>query len=349
MQIISKSIHVINYNEELVSSRVIPDSFDAYVMQLIRHINSNTFVRNYKARSQATQIIINAKEIYRKVIGEDSEIEHSIIQGYFDDNADRLMRKEIEAQRKIARLNRNIQKGSLLQSLIYNSETEEYVFLLAKVEHGGFVDETDFNFKTGFSSDKKDIWKSCLLYFDDVTELNINNAKVYSNTVAKYWSNDFLELDEMITDETNTLQAFKAIDETLARNVKKVAPKDYMVIRHSVIAYFKGNEHLDYNSMVEGILGTYQPTDLSNDELLNLKDKLTALPEKRKFDSQFNSVPSVIDPKVKKIYKVNNGIEIKITDSIEDIEHAIKSVEDQDGNRYLKIKTNNDETFDFFK
>ena len=42
-------------------------------------------------------------------------------------------------------------------------------------------------------------------------------------------------------------------------------------------------------------------------------------------------------------------IEIKITDSIEDIKHTIKSVEEQDGNRYLKIKTNNDETFNYFK
>ena len=93
--------------------------------------------------------------------------------------------------------------------------------------------------------------------------------------------------------------------------------------------------------MVEEILGTYQPTDLSNDGLQKLKDKLTGLPENRKFDAQFNSVPSVINARIKKIYKVNNGIEIKITDSIEDIKHTIKSVEEQDGNRYLKIKTNN--------
>lgn len=344
MQIISKSIHVINYDEELVSPRAIPDSFNEYVMQLIRHINTNTSVRSYKTRSQATQIIVNAKEILKKVIGQDLTIED-----FVNDNADRLLRKEMEAQNKISRLNTDIQKGSLVQSLLYDDETEEYVFLLAKVEHSDFVDDVDFSFKTGFSKDKKNIWKSCLLNFDDVTELNINNAKVYSNTVAKYWSDDFLELDEMITDESNTLKAFKAIDETLARNVKNVAPQDYTVIRNTVIAYFKGNTHLDYTSMVEEILGTYQPTDLSNDGLQKLKDKLTGLPENRKFDAQFNSVPSVINARIKKIYKVNNGIEIKITDSIEDIKHTIKSVEEQDGNRYLKIKTNNDETFNYFK
>lgn len=344
MEIISKSIHVIDYNEKLVYPRDIPETFNGYVIELLKHINANTAVRNYKTRSQATQIVVNAKNILKKIIEKDLEIEK-----YFKDNADRLLRKEIEVQDAISRLNKKIQKGSLIQSLIFDNNTKEYIFLLAKVEHSEFVDDIDFSYKTGFSKNKKDIWKSCILYFNDAIDLEINNAKVHSNTVAKYWSYDFLELDEMLSDEVNTLNAFRAIEETLARNIKSTAPKDYTVIRNTVIAYFKRDGHLDYNVMVEDILGAYQPADLTNDKIQTLRDKLINLPEKRNFDVQFNSVPAVINAKIKKIYSVNRGIEIKITDCIEDIENIIKSVEEPDGNRYLKIRTNNDITFNLFK
>lgn len=52
-------------------------------------------------------------------------------------------------------------------------------------------------------------------------------ARIYSNTVAKYWSDDFLELDEMINDESNTSKAFKAIESTLNRNIRNIAPRDH--------------------------------------------------------------------------------------------------------------------------
>ena len=46
-------------------------------------------------------------------------------------------------------------------------------------------------------------------------------AKVYSNTVAKYWWHDFLALTELQSDEKNTKTAFKAIENTLNRTLKK--------------------------------------------------------------------------------------------------------------------------------
>mgnify|MGYP000249554108 CR=1 FL=1 len=40
-------------------------------------------------------------------------------------------------------------------------------------------------------------------------------AKVYSDTKAQYWSNGFLELEELKNDELNTQRAFQAIEATL--------------------------------------------------------------------------------------------------------------------------------------
>lgn len=343
MEIINKSIHVINYDEQKIYSKDIPEFFNDYITKLIHHINTNTSIRSYTTRSQSTKVISNAKKILKKR----KELNLNI-KNEFKDNAEKLLGIEIRVQEQIAHLRTSVQKGSLVQSLLFDSQMNQYIFLLAKVEHSDFVDDLDFSSKTGFPKEKKNIWKSCLLYFDDSEELNISNAKIYSNTVAKYWSNDFLELDEMTTDENNTSNAFTAIDQTLASDIKNLAPKDYTVIRNNFIGYFKRNEHLDYISMIEEILGEYHPMDLPNDELQKLKEKLTTLPEKKHFDTQFNSIHSKIITKIKKIYKVNNGIEIKITDVIEDIKNTIKSVE-EDGTRYLKIKITDDDTFKCFE
>ena len=99
-------------------------------------------------------------------------------------------------------------------------------YLLAKVEHTDFVDDSDFSFKTGFSKDMKKLWKSCLFEMDDLNS-SCFLAKVFLNNPAKYWYDTFLELEERTNDETNTDRAFRAVDLVLNGNLKKIAPRDY--------------------------------------------------------------------------------------------------------------------------
>ena len=129
----------------------------------------------------------------------------------------------------------------------------------AKVEHSTFVDDVDFSFKTGFSKDKKTIWKSCL--FDLPSEdLDEYYAKVYSNTSAKFWSDSFLELEEMISDETNTLKSFRAIEAVLNTNLRGVATKDHTVLRNGFIAYYKGREHIEASMILSILMSQKLPT-----------------------------------------------------------------------------------------
>lgn len=74
--------------------------------------------------------------------------------------------------------------------------------------------------KLVFQKIKKTIWKSCLIDLCN-PDADVFDVKVYSDTKAKYWSEKFLELEEVISDELNTVNAFKAIDNILSRNVKK--------------------------------------------------------------------------------------------------------------------------------
>lgn len=342
MQILNNSIRIIDYANEKVYNRDTPETFNEYISELIAHINSNQYVRAYKTTSNSTEVISCVLDILNnKDSSELFEHKNNLI-------ADRLLRKEIEAQSHVGRMNINVRKGSLIQALLFDQDSETYQYLIAKVEHSEFVDDSDYSFKTGFSKDKKTIWKSCLIdLFNPVAETF--DVKIYSDTKAKYWSVDFLELVELINDETNTVSSFKAIDGFLNRNVKRASKQDYVVIRNAFISYMKSNEHIDYKTMVDTVLENYIPYDLDKERLDEYRNKLYDLPNKKGFDFQFNSIPTAINARIGKIYKVTTGIEVKITDSIPDIKETIKAFQAENGVRYLKIKVTDDDTFDSFK
>lgn len=342
MTIIQKSLRIIDYEGNRIITRETPTLFDEYITELIMHINTNVSVREYKTRSSETEVIGSILEIYNNMGN------NEIVLSKINIIANRLLHKEIEAQGRIGRLNTNVQKGSLIQALLFNEDENQHIYLLAKVEHSDFVDDSDFSFKTGFSKDKKTIWKSCLFGLSDPEAVEFN-ARIYSNTIAKYWCDDFLELDEMMSDESNTVKAFNAIETTLNQNLKGIISRDHTIIRNAIISYFKNNEHIDFPVMVETVLGQYDPVDLDVGKVNSLKEKMLQLPLRKNFDHQFNSVPNVINARIKKIYQVNQGIQLKITDAIDDIENTIVAYRDDDGTKYIKIKTNNDETYERFK
>lgn len=338
MQIVTKSIRVIDYEAQQIYIRETPASFDEYVRDLISHVNGNINVREFKTRSVDTEVI----GCVRQILKNPGDVE--LITQKIDSIAHRLLIKEIDAQQRVARMDTNVQKGSLVQALLFDEENEISIYLLAKVEHSDFVDDSDFSFKSGFSKDKKTVWKSCLI---DLPSPDATSyvARIYSNTVAKYWSDDFLELDEMINDESNTSRAFKAIESTLNRNIRNIAPRDHTIIRNAVISYFKSHEHFDYSIMLGSILDEYQVTDLPEEKLEILRTKLNQLPEDKHFDRQFRPIPSVINARIKKIYEVNDGIQIRITDEVHQLEQTISAYQDAEGTRFVRIKTNNELTY----
>jgi hypothetical protein len=342
MIIVQKTIHIIDYENSQVLQRQTHDAFESYVTDLINHISDNAAVREYKTRSNATEVIGSILALCADL--DAAEVVSSKMGGI----AKRLLLKESEAQEQIARTNTNVQKGSLIQALLLDDE-ENYAYLLAKLEHSEWVDDFDFSFKTGFSKDKKTLWKSCLIDLPDIT-LSEFHAKIYSNTVAKYWSDGFLELDEMNSDESNTSRAFKAIEATLNQNFRGVASPDHTIIRNHFIGYFKNNNHIDYATMVNTILENYQPVDpeLKPEKIQAIRTKLLEQPSKKKFDSQFNAVNSAINARIRRVYPINEGIDLKVTRDIEDLSGTIQSIE-ENGVKYIRVRTNNDATYRKFQ
>lgn len=342
MTIINRYIHIIDYENNRILSRDIPPEFDEYVKELIMHINKNDSVREYKTRSRFTEVISGALQILCQKDNEEVVLERTT------SIANRLLVKEVDVQSRIGRLNTNVQKGSLIQALLYDADNERYSYLLAKVEHSTFVDDIDFSFKTGFSKDKKTIWKSCLIDLSNA-DLDEYYSKIYSNNSAKFWSEDFLEFDEMISDETNTLKSFKAIEAVLNVSLRGLVTKDHTIIRNHFIAYYKTRDHIDFPEMVNSILEHYDPIDIEIGKIQDIREKIMQLPEKKGFDRQFNAAPKVINARIRKTYEVTDGIQLRITDAVEDIQNTIVAYRSDDGTHYIRIKTTNSDTFQRFR
>lgn len=338
MDIISTSVHLIDYENEATTKIEPPVAFEEYISELITHINSNKTIRAFTTASKRTEVITcvldthgNAEETER--VQENAEI-----------IARRLLLKEKEAQARIEHLDVNVQKGSLVQALIRDEEHGGMMYLLAKVEHAGFVDDTDFSFKSGFSKDKKTIWKTCIFDLSQIDGESIP-AKIYSNTEAKYWWSDFLELCPVKDDAQNTQAAFKAIDSAVSRMIEKVAPYDHTVIRNAFVSHFKTADLLDYDNMVHTVLDNYHSDALPQEQRNALRDHLLTLPEEKEFDRQFTLVASAVNGRIKKEYPVYPGIKLQITNGIDHIADVIVSKRDPDGTEYLQIRTIDSGTF----
>lgn len=351
MDYIFKSVHKIDYDVERISEVEIHSNFDDFVTDLLTNINENVVNKIYVPSSQTTQVVNNVRNIFSLIDSSELEIEEidQRVKLYAEDIAQRLFEKEKLKQEQIYRMGKNVKKGSLIQAAIKNENN--YSYLLAKVEHSKFVDDSDFSFKSGFSSEQKKIWKTCILSCNiQNADIVVDEAKIYVSNVGKYWADDFLELKELSSDAQNTKRAFNAVDSVLMRDIKKNAPGDYTIIRNSFVGYMKREQQLDYNSMISDILDDYEAEILSRDKVSELKNKLLELPEKKKFDRLFTVVPREIRAKIKKLYKVNEGIEIKVNDFVQDIKQKITAEEDTlTGAKYIKIMTNNDDVYEQFK
>jgi hypothetical protein len=107
--------------------------------------------------------------------------------------------------------------------------------------------------------------------------------------------------------------------------------------------------------MVNSILENYQPVDtnLTPEEcqemttrIQNIRVRLLEQPERLKFDGQFNAVNSAINARIRQVYKIRDGIDLRVTCAIE--EGVIQAVE-EDGPRYIRVRTDNEDTYRKFQ
>ncbi len=352
MKILANTLHILNNIDETIEQKDIRGLFNQFIVETIEFISINKTVRLYQIREDNTQVINSINAIVKEIIKDNKKDE--VINSNFNKNANRLLAKEMEAQNTVDKLKTRIQKGSLIQSVLYDENTEEYIFLIAKIENKVFYDDTTLDKHYGIEGENGKLWKSCLfrISIEENNELCISEIRVFSNTGAKYWTDGFLEIDPITRDDQNTKRAFEQIDKALSANIKKSSPQDFVCLRNGLVTYFRSQDFFDYDNMMENLFNNYRPENIIEEVYGNFVSSLRELPEKKKFERQFNVIQKEVTARIKKVYNINTGIQLNITDSIEDLRNTLRSYE-ENGQKYLSIKIkdteeNNKEIYEAF-
>lgn len=339
MKILYKSFHIIDIENEISVRKDIPEDFNTFVDDLVEFSNQNEKTKLYTVASHEALVVdcikrmaLNNEEDYM------NELSNKI--------SKQLVESEKLAQAKIYQMGSKVKKGSLVQALI-QKDSDEFEYIIAKVEHTEFYDGDNLTKNYGFSSEKKNIWKSAVFSLYTINDHVIfNDVNVYTDTKAKYWTTSFLELEEKRDDSSNTYSAYRAIDNELKSAIKECAPRDYVVLSNEVQNTLNTPQDFNYSSYVEDLIDNYKPSNEDIDKEV-IKDCLLALPERKNFDTEFKTVPQSIENKRTKKYVISEGVELMIKSSSSDFSKRITSTI-KNGKRVLEIICDDSDTYDAF-
>jgi len=342
--VLEEILFQINVEDKIILKRDenINRNFKEYASELTDFIINNKATRKYKEQSLSTDVISLITQITIEITKPQSD--KSKIEKYFSTIAQKLLDKEIEAQKRIDRMDGQIKKGNLFLSIL--REKNNFLFIISKTNNTDFIDDSDLKEKQGFPSKKYNSWKTTIFTYSLEKNNNILIKEIQvrlDNFNTKYWCNEFLEIIPMLSDEDNTSKAFTEIDKLLKNKIKKIAPLDYSCLRNSFMGKLRKKDTLiDYPNMVTEVVDNYQPIVLAQEKLESLKKNLYELPESKEFDSQFYSKPEKLDPKIKTQYPLSAGITLAVDDN-SGYDKIIP--EEIDGKRYIRIQVTDNESY----
>lgn len=335
MEIHKIQIFKIDIEEEEVTnidSTTYGEELDLYLLELFEIIISNSSGRQFKFDRKTTEVRSQIKKIND---GEDFNESSKVI-------SERLLKVEIEAQKKMDKLKVTIQKGIFVQA--YISEEQQNKFIICKADHSEFLNDIDYTISKGLPTKKK-AFKAfvCDLNSDD----SDSGILVYDTNPSdtKYWWKELLELEMIFTDEDNTENAFGAIDKVIINNIKEKYPQDYTHIRNSVVRYFRATGRFEMKHFLDTAIGDYVPID-NGLNIEDIKTKIKELPSKKRapFDNQFNIIREKVTAKFLNKIKLTPEIDLNIKGDFAD--NTIIA-EIKDGEKYISIKS--DEGYKYFK
>ena len=103
----------------------------------------------------------------------------------------------------------------------------------------------------------------------------------------------------------------------------------------------RNKEEFNLSEYIDDNLTSYTPFDTKvKVKMQNITKKTLDLPKKYGFDSRFSIDKTKINKRrVKETIKLTDSIDLILNDHIENIRETIQSEEDDQGSKFLKIKT----------
>lgn len=323
MKIKNVFLHHIDVKENLVTPIDIKESsqnLNDYVNSLVKEIQTNPNKRSYEFKEGNTQV----KSSLIPILKGESNAGKLVL-----DNAERLLENEIEMQKRMDRMQVEIQKGSLLHLSFYSENSHKII--ICKVEHDEVLAEVTFDLIRGLNTRKK-VFKAILVYLDN--DFTITYNYVNDKNSSKYWWSGFLELNQLHTDDENTEKSLHEIDKSL-NTYKKNYYADYLLLRNALIGFYRSNDTLDYSDVITNVFENYEPLNKKFPKKA-LISKISELPEKKGFDTQFKISKKKITKKVKHRIRLQSNLYLSLDDFVENLKNIIEPVE-QNGNKYVRI------------
>ncbi|GAB3027768.1 hypothetical protein GCM10027051_35900 [Niabella terrae] len=324
------SLHQIDHETGIIGIDISSQSADLsiYVQRLFQEITTSDSSRQFEFKSVTTEVRTALTKFLAKEYAEAAQI-----------NSTRLLDVEISAQEGISHLNKEIQKGSLFQAVIENGDGLKSV-IISKADHNEYLDELDFTLRKGLPW-KKRIFKAFLVNFDDAGNPIALYVYDTNQKISRYWWDDYLELREKYTDSHNTKTSLDILDKKIFSKIRKEFHSDYYVLRNAAIRYFRSNEDFELEDFINETFDGYQPLNdgFTPAKVESYKKKIRELPEKWKFDQRFSITRADVSKRVSNRFKLTDTIELVLNDYVPDIENSIVSEQDEEGTKWVKIKS----------
>lgn len=345
MQILYCSLHNLDLNSDEPLKKDISVDFGNFIENYISETLASTTSREYTPRDYQRTTASCISGIFLEALRQGEILsEQDRANSFADSIARKLLDTEKSSQEQVRGIT-TIQNGSIVQSLVHG--VDGYIYIIAKVEHQQWYDIETFARRFGIPGEGADIWKSAVVKLDYIDDSVVfTSIRCFVNTHAVYWTRDFLEIQEATSDSTNTRAVMKAFDKVLSP-LKRTAPIDYYNLKNTVNHELQSVQMINYPEMVGRLLDNYVPNSDTLDTKA-LKEKLLALTEEKKFDTQFHSDPKEIKKLIRIKIPVSASVDVLIKDPQEDWKANFLIRKRPDGKKYLMIRCDDPKTLQSF-
>lgn len=347
-------------NKNILQCKRDTEDYNVYVTDLLENISSNKSSAYYEEKLDCTQVLTCCKKILDEVTKEEKkqELEKNSSKNKMDTYskiiAQRFLDAEIKGQKIAKRFNNEIKVGRLVLVLV--SRFDDYQFLIAKTDSLEILTDGDSKKAKGVEKNNKKLGKSCLINLKLVeNEIIIDKIRVLLDNSAKYFVDDFMEINPIYKDDYNTKTMITSVLSAIDNSFKKKYPRERLLLKSTFNHYIGTHDMVDYGKIVEVVFDNYfNQEDIVIDAKTQDKflEKINKLPDTQKFSRQFTiDQKAVPKDKVQTIYKLNEDIGLMLSQKVDTkiIKEKIVSGQEKSGETYIKIYTNEEDTLRTFE
>ena len=193
------------------------------------------------------------------------------------------------------------------------------------------------------------------------TGLALGGKRVYCVMLSTFMLHRALDQFKMACYSNANIKfiAFDSGIEEMKAGYSHIAPDDFAILKSTPnLKIYSPSTLNEVEKVVNKTFTENYPVYISADRVDSglktteidkevIKDCLLALPERKHFDTEFKTVPSSIENKRTKKYKIADGVELMIKSTSNDFSSRIISTM-KNGKRVLEIVCDDDETYNAF-